>query len=143
MFSNYSIEELIEVLGNNGNYDLEMKTIHKIKQCVDENTIISYYPKYLFKNRDGFQYYLFTDYNIMIFSTKFQDYNEDEYNIRSVSKSLIIDLEMISNDYDVAILKIKLSTGEEIVFDNKIDTNQHHSKKYVKLINQIFKALIQ
>lgn len=140
MFKEYSFREILENLKNSFDYELLIILIDKIKKVINEDVIIKYYPKNLFNN-NSIEYFLFADSKIIICNAKYDDNGNVIFNFKSMSKMQIISTELIDNDYDEVLLRICFSTGEEIIFDNKKDTNGHHARSFKYLIEEIFKEL--
>lgn len=138
----YSFEEIEKGLGNRDEYDTYIRVIRKIRELMIVDSIKQYYPKNLFKENEPFEYLLFTDSKIVTCSFEC-DANEDIlYKFRTIPKSQIQDIELLSDDYKIATLKIAFMNGDPIVLDNIKDTNIYHANKYMKLIYEIHKGLI-
>lgn len=141
MFKQYSIKEMFKELKGNYDYELVLTLSNEIKQFINEDVIIRYYPKNLFKDNDSIEYFLLTNNKIIICSARYDNGTNIRYNFKSIPRTQIISAELTSNEYDIAILKIYLAAGEEMTLDNKKDTNEYHSRKFVYLIQEFFKEL--
>ncbi|MED5019322.1 DUF3908 family protein [Paenibacillus chibensis] len=140
MPSKMSFEYLTTVVMD-GTYSDMRKHRYLVKtmlEFVENNEVKGFYPKNLFSDQLALECFVFTDNKLLIFREVEKRIN---VNVLSYNQIEAARLEREKDDFPDEIVKINFSSGEEILFDPKIDSNAHWYDSFKENATDIFKII--
>lgn len=139
----YSLSNLKENFRTNYKYNNHIKMINALEKYVQANKVEMFYPKNLFLEDKQLEFYAFTNKNIIVI-TSTNDDTSLTVCLNVINRDNIKNIFIQENDdnKNEITLKIGVLDGNEIVFNNISDSNNHHSCGFKNHISNIAKYLL-
>ncbi|MEK4512876.1 DUF3908 family protein [Paenibacillus sp. FSL K6-2524] len=140
MPSKMSFEYLTSIVMDGAYSDMRkyrylVKTMLKF---VETDEVKSFYPKKLFSENQSLECFVFTDNKLLIF----KEYDKQiSINVLNLNRITAASLELEKDDFPDETVKISFSSGEEIVFDPKADSNSRWYESFKENVTEIFKLI--
>lgn len=143
LLSNRMSFEYLTSIVMNGTYTDTWKHRYIVRTMLDyvkPEEVKGFYPKNLFSDNLSLECFVFTDKRLLIFN----DYDKQiSIKVLNLNQITAVNLEREKNDFPNEIVKINFSSGEELEFDPKIDSNSSWCERFKDNVTEIFKLICQ
>ncbi|WP_059050825.1 DUF3908 family protein [Paenibacillus senegalimassiliensis] len=107
-------------------------------EFVEADQVKGFYPKNLFSDNQSLECFVFTDNKLLIFKEFERHISINVLKLNQITAAI---LEREKDDFPDETVKLSFSTGEEIAFVPKSDSNSHWYERFKENANEIFKLI--